>query len=143
MSPNETTKEAILSLIRDSKTYLYMGTYILTDSDITQELISAKSRGVDVRLLLERYVYGNPSIHKKLEPKLASYSIPIRYSNTERFTFMHAKFLLSESGYIFGTGNMSHSSFTKNREFFIAGNNPETHHLLYQIFHERRFVLEE
>jgi phosphatidylserine/phosphatidylglycerophosphate/cardiolipin synthase-like enzyme len=61
-------------------------------------------------------VYGTPFINKKTFLRLENAHIPIVYADNYRFTFTHAKFFLIDDTLILSTGNLAHTSFTKNRD---------------------------
>ena len=43
----------MLPLIRKAKKYIYIPTFVLTEKRVTEELIKAKQRGVDVRIIID------------------------------------------------------------------------------------------
>ena len=44
---------AILPLIKNAKSYIYIPTFVLTEKRVTEELINAKNRGVEVKILID------------------------------------------------------------------------------------------
>ena len=50
---NKTTTEQILPLIKNTKSYIYIPAFYLTRKSIIYELIDAKKRGVDVKIIVD------------------------------------------------------------------------------------------
>mgnify|MGYP003298859445 CR=1 FL=1 len=44
---------AVIPLIRQAKKYIYIPTFVLTEKRVTEELILAKRRGVDVKIIID------------------------------------------------------------------------------------------
>lgn len=111
----------MLDAFRDAKSRIWIEIYTWTDIiPLTQAVIDAKNRGVDVRVLLEPNVYGTPTINQTVAKRLREANITITYSDAERYTFTHAKFWIVDDVYYISTGNWTKSSFSKNREYIYT-----------------------
>lgn len=122
-TPDKKVLERIVSMIESSKKQVYVEVYILTEKRIIQALKDAKKRGVDVRVLLEKNVFGATSINSKAFKTLESAGILVTYDNSKLYNFVHTKTLIIDDVYIITTGNLSYASFTSNREFYVIGKN--------------------
>lgn len=52
-SPQDKSSFRIIQLIQNSKHYIYIPTFLITHSRISNELIKARQRGVDVRMIMD------------------------------------------------------------------------------------------
>lgn len=134
--PSKTWLDKIINLIDKAQKRVYLEVYILTEKRIIGALKSAKNRWVDVRIILEKNVFGSPTINKKVFEELKNFGISITYSSETNYTFTHSKFFIIDESYIIWTGNMSHSTFTVNKEFFVVSNNKKDLLKLEQIFED-------
>ncbi|MFH1453284.1 MAG: phospholipase D-like domain-containing protein [Armatimonadota bacterium] len=124
----------ILNWIKSAKTRIYIKVYIFTDVDgrITDELIKARDRGVDVKVMIEPDPFYwtedhfNPSyaVRRKLRDAGINYRTTNPYFGRNKTT--HEKSLLVDNAGIILTGNLSKSSFTgKNLDMgVVVVNNP-------------------
>lgn len=110
-----------------------MEVYILTEKRIIGALKDAKKRGVDVRVVLEKNVFGATSINSKAFKTLESVGIGVTYDNSKLYNFVHTKLLLVDDAYVITTGNLSYASFTSNREFYVIGKNPTDRQALEKV----------
>lgn len=118
----------ILNLIRSAKSRIYIKVYIFTDVDeqITNELINAKARGVDVCVMIEPDPFYweekdfNPSY--KIVRKLKNAGIPYRTTNPyfSQSKTTHEKSLIIDNTGIILTGNLCRSNFTKNMDMGVT-----------------------
>jgi cardiolipin synthase A/B len=108
----------VLHLIRNARKSLRLEVYLLTESSIVDELKSARSRGVDVRVLLEQHPYGAGRYAQLGYSKLQAAGVPVRWANEGAFTYTHEKSMEIDgtTAGIF-TFNFSSSGFLHNREF--------------------------
>ena len=104
---NNTINEEIIEEIRNAKKKIYISSYIITHKNLTDELISAHNRGVEVRLITDaNSARNNYSTHKTLRGA----KIPVK---TENFAgTMHMKNIIID-GETVVTGSMN---FTKSGE---------------------------
>lgn len=57
------------------------------------------------------------------------------FQSREAFAFVHAKYsVVDGTSYVFSTGNYASTSFRKNREFFVFGNDARTASFLRSLF---------
>lgn len=124
-SPEGGVGTRLESAIRAAQKRVWVTVYILSDKGVIKALSDAAVRGVDVRLVLEGNVVGQPTINRKPAAALAKLGVKIAWSDPTRFTYTHAKYLLVDDVWWIGTGNFSHSTFTGNREFFVTSRQPE------------------
>lgn len=102
----------VAPLIKSSKKYVYIPTFLLTHNAIKNELIAAHSRGVDVRIIIDATnTYARHSAFKELRNS----GIPVKVENYAGK--MHAKTIIIDDEYlILGSANLSNSGENKNDE---------------------------
>lgn len=107
---------AVLPLIRNAKEYIYIPTFVLTEKRVTEELIKAKSRGVDVKIIMDAL---NASIRHTKHNELRQGGISVK---TENYAGkMHSKSILIDDKYtIIGSMNFSNSGENKNDENLLV-----------------------
>lgn len=104
----------IPALIDSARDSIEIEVYILSSRDIVEALERAKSRGVDVRIIVERNVIGgeNDAIFDELDAK----GFRIRYAS-RAFQLTHSKFMIIDGKKVLvGSHNFSNSALYKNRE---------------------------
>lgn len=106
---------AILPLIKNAKEYIYIPTFVLTEKRVTEELIKAKLRGVDVKIILDAL---NASIRHSKHKELREGGILVK---TENYAGkMHSKSIIIDDKYtIIGSMNFSNSGENRNDENII------------------------
>lgn len=109
---DKTIVSQIVPLINSAKTYIYIPTFILTHEELTQSLISAYKRGVDVRIIVDATSIRSSRSKIKL---LRENFIPVK---TENYAGkMHSKTIIIDDKYlIIGSMNFSKSGENKNDE---------------------------
>lgn len=102
----------VLPLIQNAKKYVYIPTFIITHDELANELINAKKRGVDVKLIIDATnVYSRKSKIKELR----SAGVPVKVENYAGK--MHSKSIIIDDEYIVaGSMNFSNSGENKNDE---------------------------
>lgn len=102
----------VLPLIQNAKKYVYIPTFIITHEELTNELINAKKRGVDVKLIIDATnVYSRKSKIKELR----SAGVPVKVENYAGK--IHSKSIIIDDEYIVaGSMNFSNSGENKNDE---------------------------
>ena len=116
-SPNDKPlNNAVIPIIKDSKKYIYMPAFIISDSSLANELIKAKNRGVDVKIIIDAiFASNNYSLHEKLR----SAGIPVKIENYAGK--MHSKSIISDDKYIItGSMNFSKAGNEKNDENLLV-----------------------
>lgn len=107
---------AILPLIKNAKKYIYIPTFVLTERRVTEELIKAKQRGVDVKIVIDAL---NASIRHSKHNELRAGGLLVK---TENYAGkMHSKSMIVDDEYvIIGSMNFSNSGENKNDENLIV-----------------------
>lgn len=121
-------------MIDSAKKQVLVEVYILTEKRIIQALQNAKKRGVNVRVILEKNVFGGTNINAKTLKTLESAGVLVTYDNSKLYNFVHTKLLVIDDTYIITTGNLSYSSFIYNREFYVFGTDGADLQTLENIF---------
>nr|DAU52929.1 MAG TPA: hypothetical protein [Caudoviricetes sp.] len=105
-------EDGILPLIRNSKKYIYIMTFYLTETRLAQELINAKERGVDVRIILDANGASNDYSKHHI---LRQASIPVKVENYGGK--MHMKsIIVDDEAFVVGSMNLTGTAQTKNNE---------------------------
>lgn len=135
VSPSKSAKEAVMHCITTAQKHVWLEGYILTEKDIIRALKQAAERGVDTRVLLEGKVFGGNGINRTAMESLSGSKAQIRYRGLgSAYAFMHSKYVVCDDTFIVSTGNFSHSTYTKNREFLVVGKNAADRETLVQLF---------
>lgn len=119
-SPKDKSATRIVQLIQNSKHYVYIPTFLITHTQIANELIKADKRGVDVKIIMDaNNVFTRNSKHEKL--RLAG--IPVKIENYAGK--LHSKTMIIDDEYIImGSMNFSNSGENRNDENMLVINNP-------------------
>ncbi|MBE0515129.1 phospholipase D-like domain-containing protein [Sulfurimonas sp.] len=104
-SPKSNTyEEGIKELIQNANEYIFIPIFYLTHKELSHELIRAKKRGVDVKVILDASAAGNKySMHKKLREE----GVEVKVENFGGK--MHCKSMIVDDSFIV-SGSMN---FTK------------------------------
>lgn len=107
---------AVLPLIKNAKNYIYMPTFMVTEPRVMNELINAKNRGVDVKLIVDALNASNKVSKHQL---LRNSGVLVK---TENYAGkMHSKSIIIDDEYtIIGSMNFSKRGETKNDENLIV-----------------------
>ena len=106
----------VLPLIKNAKKYIYISAFIITEKHLTEELINAKKRGVDVKIIVDAL---NASNQHSKHSILRSSGILVKAENSAGK--MHSKSIISDDEYlIIGSMNFSKSGNSKNDENMIV-----------------------
>ena len=132
--PNKWWIDKVVNFIDNAKKRIYLEVYILTEKRIIEALVKAKNRWIDMKIILEKNVFWSPTINKKSFQELEKVWINVKYSSENNYTFTHSKFYIIDDFFLVSTGNMSHSTFTVNKEFFVKSSNISDLKLLEQLF---------
>ena len=102
----------LATIIKNSKNYIYIPTFLFTHKILTNELIEAYKRGIDVKIIIDATnTYGQHSVFKHLRQS----GIPVKVENYAGK--MHAKAMIIDDEYIIaGSTNFSDSGENKNDE---------------------------
>lgn len=107
---------AVLPLINKAQRYIYIPTFVLTENRVTEALINAKKRGVDVKIIIDALnASGKYSKHQILRNN----GIQVK---TENYAGkMHSKSMIVDDKYtIIGSMNFSYSGENRNDENLIV-----------------------
>ena len=109
----------VAKLIRESKRYIYIPTFLFTHKILKDELIKAHNRGVDVKIIIDATnTHGKHSVFKELRIS----GIPVKVENYAGK--MHAKSIIIDDEYlVIGSANFSNSGENKNDENLLIINN--------------------
>ncbi len=107
---------AVLPLIRGAKKYIYIPTFVLTENRVTEELISAKKRGVDIKIIIDAL---NASSRYSKHQILRDSGVLVK---TENYAGkMHSKSMIVDDEYVLiGSMNFSYSGENKNDENLVV-----------------------
>ncbi|MDD3793490.1 MAG: phosphatidylserine/phosphatidylglycerophosphate/cardiolipin synthase family protein [Candidatus Gracilibacteria bacterium] len=118
-TPNKDLLDEIVKKIENSKEKIYIEVYMFTENRIKTALIKAKKRGIDVKVILEKDPYMAYSINDKTYNELKKNTIEVVWSNTKNYSLNHSKMIIIDDEIILSTGNLTYSTFTQNRDFFV------------------------
>lgn len=120
-SPQDKSSFRIIELIKETKHYIYIPTFLITHTQISNELIFAKKRGVDVRIIMDaNNVYTTHTKHAFLRAN----GIPLKVENYAGK--LHSKAMIIDDEYIIaGSMNFSNSGENKNDENLLVIKNSE------------------
>ena len=112
---------AIIPIIKKSKNYIYLPSFVITHKELVQELINAKNRGVDIKVIVDALSASNKNSKHEL---LRQAGILVK---TENYAGkMHSKSIIVDDKYlIIGSMNFSNSGENKNDENCIILTNAE------------------
>ncbi len=127
---NKTIQNTILPLIRNAKTYIYIPAFLISHKGMVTELIQAKNRGVDVRIITDAL---NASAKYSKVRELRAAGMPVKIENYAGK--MHSKTMIIDDKYlILGSMNFSKSGESKNDENLIVLENKEAAIFYKQFF---------
>lgn len=112
-SPNSRiVDDGIIPELKQAKKYIYISMFLITNKDIVNELIAAKKRGVDVKLIIEaNHAKQQYTMHNLLRKE----HIPVKVENWAGK--MHAKTaVIDDNTIISGSANWTNSAFKYNDE---------------------------
>ncbi len=106
----------LVPLVNSAKSYIYIPTFLITDKQLSQALINAKNRGVNIKVIVDATnAKGGHSKHKLLR----QHGIQVK---TENYTGkLHSKSMIIDDKYtVIGSMNYSSSGNKKNDENLIV-----------------------
>ena len=123
-SPQDKTSTRIIEIIQNSKKSIYVPTFLITHSEISNELIKAHKRGVEVKIIIDaNNVYTRNSKHQILRNN----GIPLKVENYAGK--LHSKTMVIDGKYIIlGSMNFSNSGENKNDENLLIIENSKLAH---------------
>ena len=127
---DKTISNAVLPIIENAKSYIYIPIFVITENRVVEALISAKQRGVDVRLISDAL---NASGKYSKIKVLRANGISVKIENYAGK--MHSKTMIVDDKYsIMGSMNFSKSGEIKNDENTIVLENVEAAKYLKRFF---------
>ncbi|MFN3265912.1 MAG: phospholipase D-like domain-containing protein [Deinococcales bacterium] len=117
----------ILERIEKAQKSIRHKIYLFTHSrqDVIDALARAIKRGVDVKILLEREPSGTSGGNTAIFLKLREAGLNVGRSRPFEFVFIHEKsFVFDDKEAIVSTANITASSFSANREYLVALDEP-------------------
>ncbi len=120
-SPKDKQSARIISLINGAKNYIYIPAFLITHTKITDALIEAKNRKVDVRVIIDA---NSTSTRNSKHAVLRHNGVLLK---TENFAGkLHAKMMIIDDEYLItGSMNFSNSGENKNDENMLVIKNPK------------------
>lgn len=133
--PNKNTQKDLITSIDNAQKRIWIEIYTWTDAaSLTESIIRAKKRWLDIQVVVEGNVFWTPKINLPVVKKLKNEWILVSYADNNRYSFTHAKFWIIDDRYSISTGNWTASFFTKNREYIYTGDDKGTLTFLQEIF---------
>ena len=111
-SPQDKSSYRIIQLIKNAKKSIYIPTFLITHTEISNELIKAHNRGIDIKIIMDaNNVYTRNTKHALLRQN----KIPLKVENYAGK--LHSKTMIIDDEYIvMGSMNFSNSGENKNDE---------------------------
>ncbi|MDD3144840.1 MAG: phosphatidylserine/phosphatidylglycerophosphate/cardiolipin synthase family protein [Candidatus Gracilibacteria bacterium] len=133
-TPDKKLLENLVEKINNAEKYVYIEVYMLTETRIRESLIKAKKRGIDIKVIMEKDPYLAYSINNKTYDEFQKNNIDVVWSNTKNYSLNHTKLILIDGLNIISTGNLTYSTFTQNRDFFVFIKDNDLNEKLIGIF---------
>lgn len=133
-TPSYNVLTTIIDKIHNAQNEILLEVYMLTHKDIQKALIEAKKRGVHVKVILEKNPYKAYNLNNSAYKLLSSNGVNVVWSSPENYSLNHSKLLIIDDLSIISTGNFTHSTFTKNRDFFVFSYDDQLTKTLKNIF---------
>lgn len=106
----------LISLIDNAQSSVYVAMYTWTNPQLTDAIIRAHNRGINVELILDR---GQArGVGKIASKRLISAGVPVWYS-TGRKLLHHKCMWVDEEVLVNGSANWTRAAFSKNRDCFF------------------------
>ncbi|MEM4360172.1 MAG: phospholipase D-like domain-containing protein [Candidatus Bilamarchaeaceae archaeon] len=103
----------ILDFIDGARQSLDVEVYFISSTEVTNALIEAKRRGVDVRVIVDRGPYKEENTW--VLERLSAAGIPVKFG--VGYKTYHTKFIIRDgTDVLVGSHNLSHSALYQNRE---------------------------
>lgn len=109
----------VIEQIQAADSYVYFAIYTFTRADIRDALLAAKSRGVEVKGVVDREQTQRIKEQKKIVSDLVQADIPIVFQ--DHLGIMHLKVVVTEKSYAFGSFNWTAAATNLNDEVLETG----------------------
>jgi len=107
----------VISLINSAESSIYVETYVFTSEEMMDALISAKMRGVDVKVIMEKRIDGNPDA--LAYSRLLGSGVGVCWAS-QVFKLTHSKIIIVDGRKaLVGSHNLSYSALNTNREISL------------------------
>lgn len=118
-TPYENLLFDFVDKIENAKNEILIEVYMFTEKRILEALKKAKNRGVSIKIILEKNPYNSENINNSHFKELKDSGIDVVWSNPKNYQLNHTKFYIIDEQAIISTWNLTYSTFTINRDFFI------------------------
>ncbi len=116
--------QELIAVIDGAKTHLYFAIYTFTHKGIAEALARAKTRGVDVRGVVDSGQF-EEQFSSSVREILEKAGIPlVAEKHPSASGIMHLKMLVTDSAYAHGSYNWTNSATTINDELLEIGTDP-------------------
>ncbi|MDR1997228.1 MAG: phospholipase D family protein [Candidatus Margulisbacteria bacterium] len=120
-APQDKPDQKLIRLLNQAKTEVNIAVYSLTKTDIAQAIVSARQRGVKVRILTDREQAANKYARDEY---FESYQIPVARDTHKGY--MHHKFAVIDGKIVVtGSYNWSNNASYNNDENMLVIESPE------------------
>ncbi len=131
-SPNGGCQDAIISEISRAKNTIDIAMYNFTSREIAKELVSAKDRGVKVRVFMDEKTARDNKYSK--DSYLSENGIEVRYYNKDK-SIMHNKFAIMDNQVLItGSFNWTPTANWHNEENLLIITDPDIVKQYYKRF---------
>ena len=132
-TPNKQCQSKIIHEIEGAKKSIYVQAYSFTDKEIATALVRAATRGVDVKVLLDK---SNRKDNRSAKGILLHQNIPLRFDAPSGIA--HNKIMIiDETIVISGSYNFSAAAYKRNTENVLVINNSPLATTYIQNWHAR------
>jgi phosphatidylserine/phosphatidylglycerophosphate/cardiolipin synthase-like enzyme len=119
-APGEEIRHMLESSLRAAQHRALAEVYTFTDPDVLADLVSARRRGVDVRVLLDP----NQAYNRHAFDVLRAAGVPVRWYPIPAGALLHAKIALCDGTLVLGSANWTYSGLDVNHELDIETSDP-------------------
>jgi cardiolipin synthase len=134
VTPSGEARDLVVDDISRARKSVFVECYLISDPSIVEALCSARSRGCDVRILMEESPYGGFSMNDSVRNGFRSAGIDANWGNRV-YSFTHAKFIVIDSTVAWVmTANLTKSAFDKNREVLVRSDSQDLVRDLVRVF---------
>lgn len=106
-----------LSLINSAEESIWIENYLITSEEVSAALAEASARGVDVRVILEKRVFGGANM--EAYDMLSASGVEVRWAPYS-FKLVHSKLMIIDGrAAVVGSHNLSDSALSSNREISV------------------------
>lgn len=133
-TPYEELLYNFIDKIDKAEKEIFIEVYIFTEKRILESLKEAKKRWVSVKVILEKNPYNSENINNSHFKELQENKIDVVWSNPKNYYLNHTKFFIIDDLAIISTWNLTYSTFTINRDFFVFTKDKKILETLKNIF---------